>query len=164
MTSKVGSQTVPAGATIGGVVIDGVALERARKRMGYRSQEEAARAMGVSLRKFGDLERNGVPAKYEAAARRAFWPGVAAEDVAVSLASFDDMELLAEIGRRFALYKREAAERAGEEPTPEGEPGSGFGQEASEVRERTVHGPTVPEPPRGGAIRGRMGVPPRTAD
>lgn len=108
VTRTLAVSTVPTGATIWPVEIDGDALRKARKRMGYRSQQAAADAMGVSLRKYGDLERQGVPDEYVEAALRAFWPDQ--HEAVSSLADFEDIDLLTEIGRRFALYRRERDE------------------------------------------------------
>lgn len=135
-----------------------------RERSGV-TQGDVGRQAGVSARQVWNWEHSAeLSPKVAARAMRALKRAAAHEDAdpeepEPGLAEMSNAALVAQMQQILGILAARL-----EDPTLKGEPGSGFGQEASEVRERTVHGPTVPEPPRGGAIRGRMGVPPRTAD
>lgn len=84
--------------------ISGRELRNARQRMGYRTQVDAAEAMGISVRLYADFERLGVPEKYLDDVRRVFWPARAGAGDATPL---DDIDLLEEVGRRWAQYRKD---------------------------------------------------------
>lgn len=95
-------------------------IRRARERAGL-TQEQLGRLVGVSLRTIGNWERGATPISARQQARLQSALGLDAEsDKGVPLSEVSDVELLAEIARRFARAHQTttSASRPVAEPTP----------------------------------------------
>lgn len=128
----------------------------------HLTQQQLADELGVAVRTVVNWEKRtdhpergsgAVSEAEEGRVRALLWP---AGD---TLADMSSAALVAQMQQIIGIL----AERL-ENNLPKGDPDSGFGHDPSEVHARTVSADTVQPAPNGGAVRGRVGKPPRTAD
>lgn len=137
-------------------------LVAGRRRLNL-TQQQLADALGVAVRTVVNWEKRtehpepghgAVSEAEEERVRALLWPAQSSR-----LEDMSSAALIAELQQIVGILAARL-----EDPIPRGEPGSEFGHGASEVHARSVGDATVAPPSNGGAIRGRMGVPPRTDD
>lgn len=99
-------------------MMTGDEIRRARERAGL-TQEQLGRIVGVSLRTIGNWERGATPISARQQARLQSALGLDAEsEKGVPLSEVSDVELLAEIARRFARAHQTTSTGPVAEPTP----------------------------------------------
>lgn len=139
-----------------GRVITGPQFQAVRARS-HLTNKQLASLLEVSPSTISNWLRDGVVGKSEVDVEDKLGAYLSRESGSRPLESMSSAALFAQVQQILGILA------ARMENLPKGGPGSGFGQDPSEVSERTVHAPTVGEPPSR-AIRGRMGMPPRTTD
>jgi transcriptional regulator with XRE-family HTH domain len=122
------------------------------------TNKQLARLLDVSPSTISNWLRDGVVGKSEADVEDKLGPYLMRDESASRpLESMSSAALIAQLQQIVGILAARL-----EDHTPKGGLGSEFGQDPSEVTDDPDDPPRLPKPSSGGAIRGRLGMPPRT--